>query len=528
MAVTAPREVDLKSKALERTPPDVQDVIAKVQATAFPRRLRIRDLFVDYDTRRSLRVSRQQFIRALDYAAIKVTHEEAEVLADYFLDAPTGDVHYGRFAEAIDLVFGTKHLEATPCAEVPMPGQTVGPVFKPNAPIDERNMEILEYIMHRVALLTKTRGVVLKYLFKDFDKLNSGFVTEQQFRRQFPFTAHFLDEEMDILVDRYTDRNRSALNGINYRALHEDVTERANAAADPPFPRSDLVLRTDKTERWTSDTYEPEEKVQAFVVERRIRLRDPFTDFDPLRKGYVTVGQARSILASSVRVQLPKEDMDRLIVKYTREDGMFHYAAFCDVVDEAFTVKGLETQPLVRICMPDATTTLPARRNQLILSDQQIFEVERLEEDIRARVQQRRIFLKPMFQDFDPSRRSHISKSQFARALGTLGFELTEEEVNLFGLKYCDLGNKFDVNYLLFCEVCDPAVETLIAKNEDRRCNLRPDATYFTRRYDSGVVSGPASIAGRCGEVVPYEVSNEVVSGTGKLDRSHMKILSTN
>lgn len=111
--------------------------------------------------------------------------------------------------------------------------------------------------------------------------------------------------------------------------------------------------------------------------------------------------------------------------------------------------------------------------------------------------------------------------------MGSLGFELNEEEVNLLALKYCYLGNKFDVNYLHFCQVCDPPLEAQIAQAEDRRCNLKPDQTYFTRRYDNGAVSGPASLAGRCGEVVPYALSSEVVTGTGKLDRSPMKILST-
>jgi len=522
----APREVTLASKQLVRAQLDPQEVLRKVQAIVFPRRLRIRELFVDYDPRRSLRVSRQQFIRALDSAAIKVTHEEAECLAAHFLDAPTGDVHYGRFADEVNAVFGPKHLEATPMQEVAPPGAGVPPSSMPNAPRPE-HQEILEYVLHRVSLLTKTRGIVLKYLYQDFDKLHSGFVTEHQFRRQFPLTAHLTDEEMDVLIERYTHAGRSALNGVNYRQLHEDVTERAAASAEPPFPRSDLVLRVDPSERWTSEQFLPEEKVQAFVVERRIRLRDPFTDFDPLRKGYTTRGQACSIL-STLGVKLPKADLDALLDKYCREDGMFNYARFCDLVDEAFTVKGLETAPLARIQMADAGTTLPARRNQRVLDDQQVFEIERLEEDVRARVQQRRIFLKPMLQDFDPARRGHVSKSQFARALGTLGFELNEEEVNLLAQKYCDLGNRYDVNYLLFCEVCDPPVETLIAKNEDRRCNLKPDKTYFTRQYDSGVVSGPASIAGRCGEVVPYAQSSEIVTGTGRLDRSHLKVLSTN
>merc|ERR1711964_265435 len=132
-----------------------------------------------------------------------------------------------------------------------------------------------------------------------------------------------------------------------------------------------------------------------------------------------------------------------------------------------------ERDPLTRISMPDESSTLPARRNCMKISEEMVAEIARVEEDIRARVIQRRIALKPQFLDFDPCRRGHVTKNQFARALGSLGFELTEDEVNLLAMKYCDFGNKFDT-------------------------------------------------------VVPQEHSNRVVEGTGKVDRSHLKVLTTN
>jgi hypothetical protein len=141
-------------------------------------------------------------------------------------------------------------------------------------------------------------------------------------------------------------------------------------------------------------------------------------------------------------------------------------------------------------------------------------------------VQQRRIPLKPSFEDFDPARHGHVTKNQFSRALGSLGFELTEDEVNILALKYCDYGNKFEMNYWDFCSACDPLMDLLAAKSEDRRMNLKPDNKYFTRTYDSGVVSGPAALAARCHTVVPKAVGGKVVEdGPRVLDRSHEKIL---
>jgi len=505
--------------------PDVASVEKKIQQVVYPRRIRIKEMFRDFDPRRSWRCTKSQFIRALDTAGIKITVAEASAVADAYIDPASGDVHYGNFSESIDNAFGPKNLEPLPTAEVAMPGSTLQFGFEPNPLADSEQEEILAYVLHRLALLCRTRGINLKECFRYYDKQTQGCVTEQQFRRCFPFDG-FTEQEMDILVDRYTNKGMSVLNGINYQAMHDDVMDRNEASADPPYPRSDLVIRPDDS-RWTAEDYTPEEKVQARVVERRIRIREWFTDYDPLRKGYCTAGQARSILGLCL-IPISQGDWEALCAKYNREDGMFNYGKFCDVVDEAFSVKGLETTPLTRIALPDPSVTIPGRRNRLKLSEEDVYEISRVEEDIRARVQQRRIALKPYFEDFDPARHGHVSKNQFARALGSLGFELTEDEVNLLAMKYCDMGNKFEMNYWDFCNTCDPQMDILAANAEDRRVNLKPDNSYFTRTYNSGVVSGPGSMAGRCHTVVSHDEASKVVDfGPKTKDRTEFKILSS-
>merc|ERR1712070_298624 len=173
----------------------------------------------------------------------------------------------------------------------------------------------------------------------------------------------------------------------------------------------------------------------------------------------------RSIL--NLCLTILQSDWEALCKKYCREDGMFNYAKFCDAIDEAFSVKGLEKTPQTRITMPDVSVTLPGRRNRMKLTPEDEYEVGRVEEDIRARVQQRRIALKPSFEDFDPARHGHVTKNQFGRALGSLGFELTEDEVNILAMKYCDI-----------CNTCDPQMDILAANAEDRRVNLKPDNMY--------------------------------------------------
>merc|ERR1719161_3335982 len=183
---------------------DVAQIEKKIQMAVFARRIRLKDYFKDFDPRRSTRCSKTQFIRALDTAGIKISHAEAASVADSYVHGATGDVHYGKFSDSIDMCFGPKYLEGTPEAAVEEPGENLQFGFQPKQ-LAADHMEILAYVMHRVALLCRTRGINFKDCFRYYDRQNTCCVTEQQFRRSFPFEG-FTEEEMDILVNRYTDR----------------------------------------------------------------------------------------------------------------------------------------------------------------------------------------------------------------------------------------------------------------------------------------------------------------------------------
>jgi hypothetical protein len=144
---------------------DVPAIEKKIQTVVFQRRIRIKDMFRDFDPRRSWRCSKNQFIRALDTAGIKITHAEAASVADFYVDMATGDVHYGKFSDSIDQCFGPKYLEGVPDATVPEPGEDLAFGFQTNS-LSEEHMEVLAYIMHRIALLCRTRGINFKDVFR--------------------------------------------------------------------------------------------------------------------------------------------------------------------------------------------------------------------------------------------------------------------------------------------------------------------------------------------------------------------------
>jgi len=274
-------------------------------------------------------------------------------------------------------------------------------------------------------------------------------VSISQFRRCFPFLKDFAEDEVELLVARYKTRDGS----VNYLALSEDISD-ANVNFEPTIPTSPGVLRKDDA-TWEHDDVHVIQKLRSMVVERRIRINDLFRDYDRLRKGKCTYCQMRTVFSILKLDGITETDFEEIFQLYKTEDNMVHYARMCDDVDDAFTHKGLEKDPLWRSEMPGRETTETARRNKMAVPASVRDAVDDIEARIRKRVRQRRPLLRDAFQDHDRVRKGHVTRSQFMRVIDSLGFELAEVQLDMLCQVYCDRGNRHEFNYLDFCERCD-------------------------------------------------------------------------
>jgi len=441
----------------------VADIIHRLQVHAYPRRIRFREFFNDFDPLKCGRCTRPQMIRALaNMGCTDVTPTEVELLVDYYEDH-TGKcekpqtVWYSHFCNRCEEVYVEGNPEQLNSAS--SPGSTMMSTFRPQSIEDE---EEVMHVLHRVATLCQTRRVDLKNCFTDFanapvphpsrpNARRGGKVTAPQFKRLFPFVKDFGENEMHLLMERYKTKSGD----IHFQALHNDVSMILQTGQQP-FPSSPLVLRADDTE-WSQDRLSPVQKLQAKCVEKRVRLYEQFQDFDPLRKGFCTVGQIKTVLTlTNLGKEITKQDFDKLCYTYMRDDGLFNYSAFCADIEQGFTCPGLEKSPLSVVAMPDASTTSPARRNTICLTPERRAICNQVEDKIRTFVCRRRVLIKPMFQDMDKAKRGFITRNQFSRAMTSLGFELTEIEIGILSSQYCNLGNHLDFNYVDFVKSVDP------------------------------------------------------------------------
>merc|ERR1719498_77208 len=101
--------------------------------------------------------------------------------------------------------------------------------FIPNPVQDEDRMN---HIMHRLAALCKSRGILFKSLFQDFERgasaspsrtnpTRGGKCTVSQFKRLFPFKKEFSEDDIQYMISRYlTDGG-----DICFQAIHNDISE---------------------------------------------------------------------------------------------------------------------------------------------------------------------------------------------------------------------------------------------------------------------------------------------------------------
>mmetsp|Transcript_31350 Transcript_31350/g.60566 ORF Transcript_31350/g.60566 Transcript_31350/m.60566 type:complete len:502 (-) Transcript_31350:424-1929(-) len=484
----------------------VGDIIQQIQVHVFPRRVRLKEFFRDCDPLRSGRCTAPQMARAVDMAGVSLTDKQTDILATHFSESGVRVqrpqvVNYAKLCNAVDEVFGASGgnpsmmMTSSPSSTL-LRDSFQGPSGLPE---DE-----LMGLLHKVAVLCKTRGIVLKYCYTDHDRAaipspsrmnpnSGGKVTKNQFIRNFPFQKEFSEKEMDALAECYKVRGPegTAAGDVHFMALHNDVMEAMHTQA-PPFPRSDLFQRPDNTE-WSHNTLHPLSKIQSKVVEKRVRLYEHFQDFDALRKGVCTVGQTKTVFTMmNIAKELDRSEFEMLMQAYMRDDGMFCYKQFCADVDRGFTTPHLEKDPLAVTTMPDASSTWPGRRNRIAMSGNQANRVAEIEDKIRSRVRKRGVHLKPTFQDFDKVKRGHVTRGQFSRIMGMLGFELDEASMGLLASAYCDLGNHHEVNYVDFLQSVDPPDETIMAAMESmqaphqgHKCSNYFDARGTARPMDA-------------------------------------------
>ena len=184
----------------------LEEVLDKVKAKVAKDSVRVRDFFVDADKLRKGHVPASKFRTGVDGAGLKLSGRELCLLEEAFASAhQEGYVAYERFCLAVSPDSAKIGLEKNPgrAAEPYKPGAS-HPLKMLKHQLDDATNAMVDGILERLSVLARTRRVLLKPTFLDFDKIRQGQVSRNQFAAALDkLQLKVRPEECDRLVMRF-------------------------------------------------------------------------------------------------------------------------------------------------------------------------------------------------------------------------------------------------------------------------------------------------------------------------------------
>ena len=390
----------------------------RLRTYAYLRDVHPTEWFEDFDKHNCGRITETQFRRAFEFIRYPWRPGEFEVIADEFRTAE-GTINYRQFCDALSKIFTNKDLEKNPTGKVK---DTKKVLTRTLDKIEANTDPQFEALLAKMAHQVQTRGVHIRESYMDFDRHNSGNVTQSQFFRAMPF-RELTAAELQLLVKRYTD---PILRDVNYKRLHNDVNQyiqQVNAKKDTlirtrgwqllPHQRDSLKFR--------DFNHDPSTVLQNFanhVYEQRIRIRDFFEQHDPLRQGRILVDKFEGTM-TLFGFPWTQDDLDYIVREYkinVNYTDYVKYREFCADVESMADMEHAEQKTRQVKIAPKETEAILNR--------------------IRQTIVRYRINALPTIQDFDRMGRGYVTKLQFQRALATLRIHVTNQELELLADLY--------------------------------------------------------------------------------------------
>ncbi|KAJ3015173.1 hypothetical protein HKX48_004754 [Thoreauomyces humboldtii] len=494
-------------------PAQVQDVENKLRAHVYAHRIRVADLFTDFDHLRSTYVSATQFRRSIGAMLHKgvsspLTEAEVELLLTHYDVRGNKMIKWTSFCDSINRVFGAKRLENTPTQQILDPKQVV----KHLRPLSPTSATVLHQLIERLRTFVYCHGSDVKTWFNDFDKHNNGgsagtdaaslfstcdrrksrfagFITINQFRRGLP--ANLLSmKEQDLLIDQYsTDYS------VNYFKLNTDVNRKSRRVRQPDAtsivgPASNPNYRTLYVPVGTEELIYPprqqydamgpteeevEDKIKKHVYKDRIRVIEFFRDYDRHNNGLVTEAQFRAGLRVA-SIELKEPEINALLNVYQDGQGRVRYRQFSDSIEQVFTMKDLEKDPLLEVG-PIPRELLVQGANSLQASDEA--RCTELLGRLQGLVTERHLLLEPFFKDFDmylgQGVIGRVTRSHFHRLLSSMKLDLSDRDLHVLFSKFEYTESPDQINYGAFFRAIDPETYAAYASpNTGTRPRLPP------------------------------------------------------
>lgn len=284
--------------------------------------------------------------------------------------------------------------------------------------------------------------------FADFDKLRSGVVTRDQFRRclaTMQVTTTVTDAELNALEAAFPSRDGR---GVQYQSFSEAVS-----SADPPAELTSSLRAPPQalpqTQEATIDR--TNRAVLQQVLAAGLDVRSFFADFDIHHCGKVTAPQFRRCFP----FRCDPAVMDALVSKYSDGQGNVLYHGWCEEINALKAAATSPTRPTTKGSQEGSLNGTQQSLSGVHLSVADLIAI------IREQAAAHRLRFEDALQDFDKQRSGLITAAQFSSAVGRVRFvrfSLTQDQLDAIAKAYgtIDASGVLRVQYQAFLRDVTP------------------------------------------------------------------------
>ncbi|XP_041989289.1 uncharacterized protein LOC121740621 [Aricia agestis] len=444
-------------------------------ATLAQRDLPLKPYFQDYElvAKNDGRITFAHFARILNYAKVLVSPEDFNLLVRRFIrDSYTLD--YVEFLKAVEAVrkegirgLGPEYNNPKAVIDTALPklsrpeieaGMSTRPLGgtstthhpaldppKPTRTLIESMLRVQEYVLKR-------RVRVSEFL-RDYDPLNCGRITPQQFVRALGamgISTILSGEELRCVTQHYTDPNDP--HRVCWRTFEDDCDQVFTVKELEKHPELCVTSAVPLPARGSAEERggltEPQlDAAQAALLRlrntcntRHLDLRPAFGDHDRLKSGHVLRTHVSRVLAR-LGVLMTAAQLRALEDRYLDDCG-FNYFALLEELEEqrpeSVTSPSAAVAHARRVTTPAPT---PDEQTNIVLILAKI-KGKMVREGIRPR---------EFLQQFDKKRELVIPRADFYRGLAAAGVSLTPLEMDTLMEVFCAPGRRRYVEYERFC-----------------------------------------------------------------------------
>ncbi|CAG9765528.1 unnamed protein product [Ceutorhynchus assimilis] len=449
--------------------------ISMIQEHVLRNRLRVSTFFKHFDLLNSGRITVDQFHRGLDALALNgkqrffLSLPDVQAIINQYRDpCDPKRVCWKTFEDDIDHIFTTKELEKYPSMEVTTHKRDNEEVPKVGSvnwqSVNKEQRSLCEDAVYKVKQKIIHRRILLKPMFKDFDKHNNGHVSRSQMRQALNSNGILLsDEELFSLEQRFKNDI-----GFNYVWFLKEVEPKPDD--DPLYmdfvedmKRLNAEPAKRPATRQEKDILQILAKIKGRVVRERIRVLDFMKDFDRCNEQVITrTNFHRALLTCGFELSCNEvETLVDVFASPLRQECV-DYRQFADTVEEAFTQSCLERAPLI---VPiQHVPTKDCEKNFLNFDERLILSVAMQKLSKKPDL---KMNLSSVVADFDKTNCGTVSRTNFMKALTVRGM------LNLIS------NNEFDVICKCF------GFERGLRDEVDYRAFMRAlDILYATDKYN--------------------------------------------